>query len=260
MNKTQILVLAIFAVLFCLIYFGLDTKPQEHKLVEKSRALNLESTTINNLLREAYQQLSKNDIDLIKALDLQLKNESDSLKKAEIMETLSSNWFSFGQEAIAGHYAEQIANIKQTDEAWSIAGTTYAIGIQKSDVQKVKDFCFKGAVNAFENAISLNPDEQNHKINLAICFVDNPPADNPMKGISMLLEMNREQPDNINVLLQLARLGIQTGQYDKALDRLNKVLSLEPENKKAFCLLSTLYDSTGKPELAQQYQEKCRVN
>lgn len=256
-KRAQLIFIGIFIALFCLIYWGLDTKPKNHEQIEKSRALNFESTNINNLLMEAYKDLSKNDNDYIKALELQLSNASSDSLKLNTMEQLSASWFRLGFESIAGHYAESIAKIRNDEDSWSITGTTYAAGIRNAKTEKEKDFCYKKAVQALENAISLNPNNINHKVNLAICSAEYPPKDNPMKGIMMLLDLDKKHPDSVPVLYQLARFGAQTNQFEKASKRLERVLEINPEHKKSICLLSSIYDQMGLTDKANALMEKC---
>ncbi|HNU55322.1 MAG TPA: tetratricopeptide repeat protein [Flavobacteriales bacterium] len=52
----------------------------------------------------------------------------------------------------------------------------------------------------------------------------------PMRGIMMLREILAEDPDNVEAHWHLGLFSIQSGQYDKALNRFQKVLELDPEN------------------------------
>ena len=178
-------------------------------------------------------------------------------EKAEVLKKLAGIWYSAGRADISGYYAQEIADLLNTEDAWSIAGTTNMLGARKTGEKKIRDFCFSNAITAFENAISINPTNYSHKVNLALCFTENPPQDNPMKGILMLVGYNQEAPENVLILTTLARLAIQTNQFDKAIERLNTAVRLEPENKKANCLLVQAYDGLGNKEKAAQYAAKC---
>ena len=124
----------------------------------------------------------------------------------------------------------KVAELENTEQAWSIAGTTMTLGLKNADQEKIKKFCSKNAIKAFENAISMDPENVQHRTNLAICYAEYPSQDNPMQGIMMLLDLNKKHPDNVGVLITLARFGMQTGQFEKVQGRLQKVLSLEPDN------------------------------
>ena len=78
-----------------------------------------------------------------------------------------------------------------------------------------------------------------------------------MKGILMLRDLNTKYPENTAVMNQLARLALQTNQLDRAVERLEAVLKLEPENQMAHCLLAEVYDRKGNSELRDQYLATC---
>lgn len=258
MTKFQILVISAMIFLFAGMYFGLDTKPKTQKAIEKSRAIESESTDIKALLDDAKSELSNENSALILSLEVKLDEAKTDGEKVEILKELSGVWYRIERADIAGFYAESAAEIENTDEAWSIAGTTYTIGIQRAKEEKVKKFCFGRAIKAFENAISLNASNTTHKVNLAVCYAENPLPENPMKGILMLTDLNEKEPDNVLVLSTLGRFAIQTGQFDKAIERLQKALSLEPENKKVNCLLAQAYNGIGDTAKAEDFAIKCK--
>jgi len=260
MTKLQIIVVSSAILLFAGMYFGLDTKPEKQKAIEKSRAIEIESTDINALLEDAKSGLSTQKSTLILSLEAQLREVETDSAKVEILKNLSSSWYNMERIDLAGFYAQNIAEIENSEEAWSIAGTTYAIGVQRSKEEKVKQFCFGRAVKAFENAISINPSNTTHKVNLAVCYAENPLPENPMKGILMLRDLIEKEPENVLVLTTLGRFGIQTGQFDKAIARLQKAISIEPENIKANCLLAQAYQGVGENEKAEEYARICESN
>ncbi|MBK7605446.1 MAG: hypothetical protein IPI15_18140 [Saprospiraceae bacterium] len=67
------------------------------------------------------------------------------------------------------------------------------------------NFALKSS-KAPESAISLDPKETNHRVNLATIYAESPPKDNPMKGIMMLLDMSKSEPENITVMNTLGEL------------------------------------------------------
>jgi uncharacterized protein HemY len=88
-------------------------------------------------------------------------------------------------------------------------------------------------------------------------YAENPPQDNPMKGVMMLVELNKQFPENVSVLAQLGRLAIKTGQWEKAIERLEQALAIEPENSFAVCLLAQAYEGSGNQEQAGIFFAKC---
>jgi len=90
-----------------------------------------------------------------------------------------------------------------------------------------------------------------------LIYVDHPDQ-NPMQGIQMLLKLNENYPENVQVLNQLARLGIRTNQFEKAIQRLQKALTLEPNNNTSICLIAQAYERSGQTALAKEFQDKCK--
>lgn len=257
MTKLQIVVVSVIVLMFAGMYFGLDIKPRKQKIIEKSRALESESTDANSLLNDAKSSLSTENSSQILSIEARLNEAKTDSAKVEILKELSGRWFEMNKIEIAGLYAGQVAGIENDDNAWSIAGTTYTICAQRSQDQTVKMFCAGRAVKAFENAISLNPANTTHKVNLAVCYTENPPKENPMKGILMLTDLAEKEPENVLVMTTLARFAIQTGQFDRAIERLQKAISLEPENIKANCLLAQAWQGKGDLAQAEKYAQKC---
>ncbi|MBK8625108.1 MAG: hypothetical protein IPN86_05985 [Saprospiraceae bacterium] len=258
MKQSQIIVLTGATILFLILYFGFDTIPPKQKSLEKSRVNNIEATSVANLISEATPKLSKEQKTVLDAINLDLeKIGADTIKRIEMLKSLSGTWYDFGYPAIAGTFAEEIASFVKTEESWSMAGTTFAICVKNANDEKIKDFCSKRAIKTFENAISLAPDKIEPRINLAICYVDNPTKDSPMQGILMLRELNSKYPQNVPVLNQLGKLALQTNQTEKALERLEAAIALEPKNMNTICLLATAYSNAGNEAKANEYKNKC---
>jgi len=258
MSKNQYIFLFGTLAIVVGLYFGFDTVPSKLKQIEQTRAINMESTGVNNLLKSAFDSLAKDQKSMIEAINLELDGTgTDTIKRIEKLKALSGTWYEYGFPSLAGVYAEELATYSKTEEPWSITGTTFALCVKNATDEKVRDFCSKRSIKAFENAISINPESVQHRINLAICFVDNPSPDNPMQGILMLRELNEKHPENVSVMNQLAQLALQTNQNDKALARLEVAIKLEPENKNTICLIAEALKRAGKTNEADAYYKKC---
>lgn len=256
----QLVAILITIVLIIVFYFGCDIQSKDIKSAEKSRSTQMSSTSIDNIKKTTFDSLTPSQGAYYDGLQLQLSEAVYDEDKLTILKELSGFWYQQGAYALAGDVAKQIAEIEESADAWGIAGTTYAAGIKAGKNEKLRRFNQRNAINAFENAISLDPEDPSYSTNLAICYAELPPEDNPMKGIMMLLDLNKKYPENAGVLFQLGRLGIQTGQYEKAIARLENALQLEPNMKKASCLLAIAYDKIGDPAKAAPHIVACEKN
>jgi tetratricopeptide (TPR) repeat protein len=129
--------------------------------------------------------------------------------------------------------------------------------LQRETEEKVVSYCTEKAIEAFETAISLNPDNLSNRINLVLTYTENPPKENPMKGITMLLDLNERYPEQPLVLNTLASLAIKTSQYERALERLNRSFEIDPENNKTICMLALVNNQLGRKEDFERFSQLC---
>jgi tetratricopeptide (TPR) repeat protein len=94
---------------------------------------------------------------------------------------------------------------------------------------------------------------QKTKIEQAIELVNGP---NPMAGITMLRDMVAEDSTNVDAHYQLGVFAVKSGQMDRAIQRFNKVIQLEPNYLGAYIDLGGVYQSMNQLDKALEYYEK----
>ncbi len=247
-------------VLTALLAFVFDTRPPDHEALEKSRALMAETADAGVLVRDAKAQLDGARRAQVTQLELAVEQaEADSLRALQ-MEALASLWYEWGRADISGIYAERIAELRSDAPSWALAGTTYMLCIQQQRQERIRRFCRERALRAFEYALSLDPQDLNSRINRALVYVEMPPEGKPMEGIQMLLSLDEQYPDQPAVLLQLARLAIRTGQYERAIQRLERVLEIAPEEQRAYCLMAEALEQMNRAAEAETYAARCTLD
>jgi len=249
------LVIALSVIFFAVLYWGFSTVSPNQKEMIKDRSFSDVFIDENFEKQRAKESLSSADLRTIEWLENKLRTTQDSTLYYQ--EEMSSFWASQQEYLLAGLYAEKISEEKADAESWGITGTTYLLGIQDSTEMRDKSVLVSKAVNALENAISLDPGEIRHRINLALAYVEVPPENNPMKGIQLLLELNQQHPESVSVLAQLGRLAIRTGQYDRAKERLLNAYALDENSVNVVCLLANLSDRIPADEDLKMFKDKC---
>ncbi len=66
----------------------------------------------------------------------------------------------------------------------------------------------------------------------------------PMKGIGILKEVLNVDSNNVDALTNLGYFSIQSAQYEKAIERFETVLRIDPKNAEAFLYLTDVYVQT----------------
>ncbi len=258
MTRPQVILVVSSIAVLAILFFGFDTVPEEQAQVEMSRALNVEAAELQSLVDAAKASIPADEKTFFNTYENIARSASSDSARIDALENLSAGWYRRGEFAVAGYYAEQIAEMDPSALNWEAAGMTFWSCINSDLETDVRTMCLSHAETSFQNAISLDPDTVNYRVNLAVCYATLPPQDNPMKGVMSLLELNRQYPENTSVLFWLARFGLQTGQTDKAIGRLQKALELEPGEKKFICLLADAYQQAGNTAAAEEYAAKCQ--
>lgn len=247
MGRTQWIAAGIAAVLLLITYWGCPVRPAE--MEASFQRGPMETTGLETLIREARDRLDPARLANLASLEEVLNATEEDSARTSILEQLAGEWYRAGEPAISGVYARQIAETVNTEEAWSIAGTTFSLCLQREGIEdKIRQFCASQAEQAYQSAISLDPQDADHRINLAVSYTDYPPRNEPMKGILMLRDLEKQYPENARVYMTLARLAIKTNQLERAVERLETAVELEPNNPDAVCPLAQLYEQLGRPE------------
>ena len=121
------------------------------------------------------------------------------------------------------------------------------------------------AIQLFEQAIQLNPESDDLKIGLGSCYIygkgRSGKPEETMKGIQQLLAVVKKDSTNMKAQLVLGVGGFVSGQYDKAIDRLTKVVKAQPTNIEAVAFLADAYANKGdKAEAVKWYQIMKRLS
>ena len=105
------------------------------------------------------------------------------------------------------------------------------------------------AIALFEKAIELYPNNDDLKVGLGSCYVLGKGRvggpEETMKGIQQLLSVVRKDSNNMKAQMMLGVGGYVSGQYDKAIERLQKVINAQPDNVEAVAFLADTYAAKG---------------
>lgn len=256
-QKAQIISLTSAAALFCVLYFGFDMRSSHKGSPAPSAGQSGGVADGLTLIANARKSLSPEQAGTLSTLEQQLEGASDDAARIALRKKISAFWYECRQLMAAGYYAEEVAAAEKTDSSWSVAGALYYTALVQSQDPVQKAEIAEKAVRCFENASSIAADNPAHRVNLALVYAENPPADNPMRPVLMLRELEQQYPDNPSVYNALGRLAIRTGQWQRAVDRLEKAWSLDKKNPNTPCLLAKAYEGLGNTEKANEFAAVC---
>jgi tetratricopeptide (TPR) repeat protein len=257
MTKAQILVIFLALALFLGLYLGFDTKPSAQKKLEEAPLAKGEGTSFESLLADAKSHADAALLSAVKKAESEADSTNKDAERVAALKQLSALWYNADHIPLAGVYAEKVAEIEKADTAWSVVGATFYNALIASQEPAVRDFCAQHARHAFETASTLNPGKPEHTVNLALVYAENPPPDNPMKAVLMLRDLEKKYPESPAVYNALGRLAIKTGQWQRAIDRLEKAWSLDKTNFNTPCLLAKAYEGAGQMDKSAEFAKIC---
>jgi tetratricopeptide (TPR) repeat protein len=244
----------VYAVVFSIvaligIYLFADIKQSipdlSTKKVSAETAIS-EITTFNKTLSEG-ELLQLNE----------LYEEAKINKNKQAADDLIKFYEEKQQFNFAAYYHTLKAEIFDNSENWEIAGDRQ-LSVSANDVyeEKFNAQLYEQSLSSFRNAIDLNPENLDLQVKLGSAIVDR--SQEPMQGITLLLGVIEKDSMHLNANLALGKFGIISNQYDKAAIRLEKVLSLQPENTEALFLAAEAYSNLGEKEKALNCLRKCK--
>jgi tetratricopeptide (TPR) repeat protein len=122
----------------------------------------------------------------------------------------------------------------------------------------------KEAIDLFERAIKLNPNNDDLRIGLGSAYIygkgrNGNPAET-MQGILELVNVVKKDSTNMKAQLMVGVGGLVSGQFDKAIVRLQKVVTAQPDNAEAVAYLADAYAGKGnKAEAIKWYTVSKRL-
>lgn len=154
-----------------------------------------------------------------------------------------------------------IAEQQNTDSMWNAAGKKFSAILSRAPrIGKNFDNTLRvNSIYCYEKALALNAGFTDAQINLATTYMESQgSAEEVMKGVTLLKQITDKDPGNIAANLILGKYGIVSGQFDKAAQRFEQVISVDSLNADAYLYLAQAYQSLGEKEKAIHALEKCR--
>lgn len=260
MNRRQIILIGAATVALFAIYLFGKTKDVQKISEARKQAEKENDFDIQQYLKLAKENLkSKDTISLIEASEKEfamLSASSQKIEKQAAAERLSSLLAAAGDPLGSAYYYNQAASLGNTAQLWHNAGENFLALAGNISAPSTRDYLYNAAINAFQKAMGLEPENFSHKVKLGAAYVQF--GSNPMQGITILLEVVKQDSTNAEAQFALGKFSMVSGQFEKAIYRLEKVLHSQPQNSEALFLLAEAYRNTGNIKKAVENFEKCK--
>jgi len=250
MLKTRILLVAGSAIVIWLIFL----LPKVVVDSEATRQGNPQDSVANAKPSENHNEVPQEILDAIRQVRSQLGEGWPKEKNAIFADSLANLYTAAGKFDSAAWFAEEASKFFNTTESWIKAGESYYQAYTFALDQNKQSQLAEKAREFFKKVLDANPKNLDVKTKLAMTYV----SSNPMQGVTMLREVLAEDPKNEPALLNMGMLSIQSGQYERAVERLAELVKINPNHTQGHLLLGIALMNAGDKERARQQFEKVK--
>jgi tetratricopeptide (TPR) repeat protein len=242
-HKKILLVLIGAVVVFILIFIAPKTGPA----IPQSADVNEHG--LESHLAEFKQELNATELATIEELELKASKAAGA-EKIILLDSLSKLWDGYRKPVAAAIIMNQKAEISGTDQDIFEAAEKHFYASRFSEGH-ISSHLIENAVKGYETILKRKPAFIDAKIGLAVCLVEG--SIEPMRGIGLLKEVLEVEPENIKAHVNLGYFSIKSGQYEKAIERFEKVIQINPDYPESYLYLGDIYET-------QKDLEKAIVN
>ncbi len=235
-SKLQYLIIGSSVLLFVLLFIA-NKKPEKKAEEQMPGKRNAEALVDVKTFVDA--QISVMPDSLKKTFGALEKNAKDTAG----LNTLANFFNKHAMPVPAAYYYEKKVELINTTKSWFEAGNRYFYSVRFVRDKNQAAALYQSAMRCYEKSLQKNPDNTEAKIQLASCYVEG--SQDPMKGITMLKEVEKTDSSNIQVQMVLGGFAVKSGQLDKAEARYLKVLKLKPDYLEAYLFLADVYEKKG---------------
>lgn len=241
-TKQIVLIVAVVAIMAGLLakpVKGLIDKQPESEVTDASS----NSATYNLLsVSEVYKRgINPSLAEKITALEQNYQKAEESDKIA-ILSELAQNWDDLAKLPPQGYIYEEIAILSPSYDNWLKAAKAYQLGYVNLQDTALSNALNQKAILAYKNALELDSNSLEVKTGLGSAIVSR--GINPMEGITLLLEVVKKEPQNLEANKALGLFSLQSRQFDKAIERFMVAVEQEP-NAESYFYLATAYENIG---------------
>ncbi|HNF71400.1 MAG TPA: tetratricopeptide repeat protein, partial [Chitinophagaceae bacterium] len=246
--------------LIAALYFGGNRKAPDKAAVAQQPAEKgaetmgpaAEAIDFMAYTRSAKERLNATDRKKLEDLETKASGEKDVLPVKDLAEF----WESKNELNMAASYYKKAAFLENKEKSLTFAGNLLLALMQKTDEAPVRVWQAREAIPCFLKALEMNPQNADLKVALATCYTEG--TGETMKGVMLLREVSQADSNHVNANMMLGKLAIQSGQFDKAIARLERVLSRNPKNSEALYFLAEAYKGKGNISRAVSLFEECK--
>jgi tetratricopeptide (TPR) repeat protein len=246
-KKQQVILLATSAILLAVLYFFGNTLPPVSKDKDTLAATGeTKPITTKSLIDSAKSPLNTQQLSYLTQLENSVVRGNVKEQQIAVYKQLAVYWQdSLKHPEIAAFYTGEEAKLENSEKSLTFAARLFLGQVMAGGDPSLQVWMATNAKALFEQALKMNPESDSLKVELGACFLFGNISSTPMEGILKIKEVADKDSTNMYAQLMLGLGDIKSGQYDKAIERLQRVVKQEPTNLQALFNLAETYERKG---------------
>ena len=254
MKKQYLLAGAGILAVILLFIFGRTTDSQK-PIITATGASNTKLFDVQHFIEDAKAKLTPSQALYVTKLENGISRGDVPAQQVMAYNNLADFW----KDSIRSFepyifYVSEASKLDNSEKKLTFAAQLFLEGLRGEQDEAKLNWETTEAIDLFERAIKLNPENDDLRIGLGSCYVygkgRNGNPQETMKGIQELLAVARKDSNNMKAQVVLGVGGLVSGQLDKALERFQRVVKNQPNNLEAIAYLADTYAAKGNKEEA----------
>jgi tetratricopeptide (TPR) repeat protein len=249
-KKQQFILGGTGIILLLVLYFFGQTVPPKKKMAANADSGSTRIIGVQDILQASKARLNTSQLAYVNRLENAVVRGDVKNQQLAAYKQLAGFWRDSVPEGFLpyAYYNGESAKLENSEKNLTFAAQLFLENLRGQEEMGLKSWMADQAKGLFERALQLNPDNDSSKVGLGACYIFGSTAENPqevMQGIQRILEVARRDSSNMYAQFMLGLGGIQSGQLERAIERLTTVVQHQPHNIEAMLTLAQVNQQKG---------------
>ncbi|MGE5520809.1 MAG: tetratricopeptide repeat protein [Candidatus Dadabacteria bacterium] len=215
-----------------------------------------EGLSTDSVLYYSKRNLTKEQVERLNQLENGISRGDVAAQKLTSYHQLAHFWADSAKLfAPYAFYTGEAARLENSEKSLTFAAHLFLDNLTNEEDPRLKQWEAFQAKDLFERSLKLNPSNDSSKVGLGATYLFGG-IEMPMQGIQMIRDVVQKDPTNVYAQMTLGRASVLSGQMDKAVERFQTVIKMQPANAEAVLLLADTYDRMNNKPAAIEWYEK----
>lgn len=265
MKNSQLIIIALALIGVVLVFkFGNIVKPAQEQSAEvhtpddgHDHSNDVQPADMNTIIDAAKKRVQPAVASNIAVLENAIKTVQNETHKIALLDTLGRIWLDAKYKKIAAFYIGESGKLENSEKKLNFAGHLVFEDIHDEPDPATRKLLANLGTSYYTSSLALNPASEEIILESSQFYIEG--VGDVMKGVGQLLALVEKDPGNVPANTVLGRMAVESGQYDKAIERADKLIKLNPKLVEPYLFKAEALKRSGKVEEAVSTLESVKT-